>query len=439
MPTYTAVSSPSTVTHIRQSMVKACAPLDVGRTGFVGLQGFMGVVLGVFPSWTQVDAKMMLKASGAMVDGVVDYGKFTDFVVCSRPGHACSDRLTQTVPLQQHRSRTSTKSTGSTGHPAAALSGAPGTMTPLSCWKATSVSAARVTGIVSPRKELPPHSPSGRLLSHSGEIGSKSRDCTQIRPASFQTVVAKTPSVSTVAETRTQEPQKFAKSPRDSLAMSAGSALRSHTTELMHRGYTLHLELGATAFSDGLHSERKDARLATIQEVATHVEDIEPEPEEHLEARAIKGVSTADGKLRRHSIAAIASAAPVPNRDLADAVSVQQRQKRHTVGGLTKPDVATSLLEAARIRHEACVSQLHSIAALVRGLETENSDLRSSKEKLRITNAKLLQKVLRLEHDPRFTQTMQSRSPRECRIDTAGKVQGSTSGNSKSTQRGPPP
>jgi hypothetical protein len=80
------------VANLRQSMRKAFSALDVNQTGVVDQRAFLSVIPRIFPTWTDVDIKLMLRRSKTMApDGhSVDWKAFTKFIVCdtSSPGNA---------------------------------------------------------------------------------------------------------------------------------------------------------------------------------------------------------------------------------------------------------------------------------------------------------------------------------------------------------------
>jgi len=66
-----------------------------------------------------------------------------------------------------------------------------------------------------------------------------------------------------------------------------------------------------------------------------------------------------------------------------------------------------------------CVNQLHSLADLVRELEDENLQLRDREEKLRVSNARISQRLRLLEGDPNLLRRLYRGAGLTCKEDAA--------------------
>lgn len=177
-----------------------------------------------------------------------------------------------------------------------------------------------------------------------------------------------------------------------------------------------------------MKSPRTQERLATIPEAPYGAEDdAEPEPEEpghdadtprsepaeDSEQVACKAVhrpcqrSVSEGSLRT-----------LPSR----ASEGSTTSRRHSCGTLPQPPTgvpANSGAEAARVRHALCVNHLHGLADLVRELEDENLSLRGREEKLRVTNARISQRLRLLEGDPNLLRRLYRGAGLPCKEDIA--------------------
>lgn len=167
-------------------------------------------------------------------------------------------------------------------------------------------------------------------------------------------------------------------------------------------------------------------RLTTTPEVLFGAEDAEPEPEEPGKDEDTERCEPAEdtGQVAckplhdGHRSVSEGSLRTFPSRTPEGKLT----SRGQACATFPKPQTAVmakSGAGAARMRHALCVNHLQNLGSLIRELEDENLQLRDREEKLRVTNARISQRLRLLEGDPNLLRRLYRGARLSCEQDAA--------------------